>query len=101
MFTTHRSISIYDNEFGKFHSRYNYLSPCKESTVSESTMADKSKKNDSSYTSTNTSGSGTSSTSAFNRLRYNLSPVSSYYKPFMKTFSKRDESPKVCISFYV
>uniref|UniRef100_A0A1B0CGX8 dual-specificity kinase n=1 Tax=Lutzomyia longipalpis TaxID=7200 RepID=A0A1B0CGX8_LUTLO len=40
--------------------------------------------------------SGKSSLSALNRLsRYskNLSPVSSYYKPLMKTFGKRDDSP--------
>lgn len=35
-------------------------------------------------------GSGT--TSAFNRLRYNLSPVTSYYKPLMKSFTRRDSS---------
>lgn len=35
-------------------------------------------------------GSGTTST--FDRLRYNLSPVSSYYKPLMRTFTRRDNS---------
>uniref|UniRef100_A0A1B0GMC1 Uncharacterized protein n=1 Tax=Phlebotomus papatasi TaxID=29031 RepID=A0A1B0GMC1_PHLPP len=44
----------------------------------------------------NAESSGKSSLSALNRLsRYskNLSPVSSYYRPLMKTFGKRDESP--------
>lgn len=34
------------------------------------------------------------SASALDRLRSNLSPVSSYYKPLMRTFGKRDDSPK-------
>lgn len=97
MLATHyRPTSFYDNNnLKKLRSRYNYLSPCKESNLTDSTsMGDKSKKNDSSHY-PQTSSSAT--TSAFNRLRYNLSPVSSYYKPFIKTFSKRDDSPKVCI----
>lgn len=66
------------------------LSPSKsgEST----TMATKGSKRE--YE--NAESSGKSSLSALNRLsRYskNLSPVSSYYRPLMKTFGKRDESP--------
>lgn len=33
------------------------------------------------------------STSALDRLRYNLSPVTSYYKPLMKSLTKRNDSP--------
>lgn len=39
-----------------------------------------------------TSTSSTTS-SALDRLRYNLSPVTSYYKPLVKSFTQRDESP--------
>ncbi|KAJ6624120.1 hypothetical protein Bhyg_16690, partial [Pseudolycoriella hygida] len=70
--------------------RFSELSPCKETeTNSESNnvMADKSKRSDTS------SGYGSSTSSAFSRLRYNLSPVSSYYKPLMRTFGKRDDTP--------
>lgn len=53
----------------------------------------------------NDSAAGSSSgsalgTSALDRLRYNLSPVASYYKPLMKSFTRRDASPaKVSKSF--
>lgn len=50
----------------------------------------KRQSNDSS-TATNSGSSLT--TSALDRLRYNLSPVTSYYKPIMKSFTRRDESP--------
>lgn len=40
-------------------------------------------------------GSSKHSTTALDRLRNNLSPVTSYYKPLMRTFGKRDDSPKV------
>ncbi|GAB0095135.1 uncharacterized protein DMENIID0001_104870 [Sergentomyia squamirostris] len=67
------------------------LSPSKSG---ETTMTTKgSTKRD--YDNAESSG-GKSSLSALNRLsRYskNLSPVSSYYKPLMRTFGKRDESP--------
>lgn len=40
--------------------------------------------------------SARSISSAFSRLKYSdLSPVSSYYKPLMRTFTKRFDSPKV------
>ncbi|XP_031639688.1 probable serine/threonine-protein kinase clkA isoform X3 [Contarinia nasturtii] len=41
-----------------------------------------------------TSATGSAlATSALDRLRYNLSPVTSYYKPLIKTFTRRDDSP--------
>lgn len=43
--------------------------------------------------STATSTGSSLTTSALDRLRNNLSPVTSYYKPLMKTFTRRDESP--------
>lgn len=79
------------NENKKYFARFSELSPCKESENSSSQsndeMADKSKRSDTS------SGYGSSTSSAFSRLRYNLSPVSSYYKPLMRTFGKRDDTP--------
>lgn len=73
--------------------RVNELSPCKEN-------ADMSYKNSFSdrkrqpTTSCTTTASGSSiATSALDRLRYNLSPVTSYYKPLMKSFTRRDDSP--------
>lgn len=45
-----------------------------------------------SYASDNNS-STKSSLSTLDRLRNNLSPVSTYCKPIMKTFGKRDDSP--------
>lgn len=53
-----------------------------------------------------TSGSGDTASSrsissAFSRLKYHdLNPVSSYYKPLMRTFGKRFDSPKVSFIFY-
>lgn len=55
----------------------------------KSIISDRSKRNDSSNV---TSGSSLA-TSALDRLRYNLSPVTSYYKPLIKSFSRRDDSP--------
>lgn len=65
------------------------LSPCKETDMSrKNSISDRSKQNDSSI------ASGSSlATSALDRLRYNLSPVTSYYKPLIKSFSRRDDSP--------
>lgn len=54
----------------------------------KSSISDRSKRNDSS-----TAGGSSLATSALDRLRYNLSPVTSYYKPLIKSFSRRDESP--------
>lgn len=74
-----------------YFARFSELSPCKEienhTSQANDAMADKSKRSDTS------SGYGSSTSSAFSRLRYNLSPVSSYYKPLMKTFGKRDDTP--------
>lgn len=58
-------------------------------------MGDQSKSHTDSGYATPSSLNSSSSTaiSALNRLRYNLSPVTSYYKPIMKTFGRRDESP--------
>lgn len=56
-------------------------------------MSDKSKRNETSYGGGGASVASPAISSAFTRLRYNLSPVSSYYKPLMKTFGKRDDTP--------
>lgn len=70
------------------------LSPCKETempnTSSSTAHSERSKRNESSAT-----GAGTS---ALDRLRYNLSPVASYYKPLMRTFGRRDESSPAKVS---
>lgn len=77
------------------YARTRDLSPCKEidmPNTSSSTLSDRPKRNDS-------SAQGGSSTSALDRLRYNLSPVASYYKPLIRSFGRRDESPaKVSMS---
>lgn len=66
------------------------LSPCKENDMSrKSIISDRNKRNDSS----NTASGSSLATSALDRLRYNLSPVTSYYKPLIKSFSRRDDSP--------
>lgn len=71
----------------------NELSPCKENTdmSRKNSISDRGKCQPTSSTAS-ASGSSTT-TSALDRLRYNLSPVTSYYKPLMKSFSRRDESP--------
>lgn len=71
-----------------------HLSPCKESTTTtdmlrKSTVNDRLKRNESSAA----VGGNSTNISALDRLRYNLSPVTSYYKPLIKSFSRRDESP--------
>lgn len=72
------------------------LSPCKETempnTSSSTAHSERSKRNESSAT-----GAGTS---ALDRLRYNLSPVASYYKPLMRTFGRRDESSPAKVSIW-
>lgn len=70
--------------------RLSGLSPCKEdSTMSKkSVLSDRTKKKEP----LNLAGGNSFATSAFDRLRYNLSPVTSYYKPLMKSLSRRDES---------
>lgn len=64
------------------------LSPCKETDMPNT--SDRSKRNESSATA--------GGTSALDRLRYNLSPVASYYKPLMRSFGRRDESPSAKVS---
>lgn len=75
-------------------SRLTELSPCKENAADMShktSISDRAKRqpNDSS---TATASGSSLATSALDRLRYNLSPVASYYKPLMKSFTRRDES---------
>lgn len=76
--------------------RANELSPCKENAADmshKSSISDRGKRQPTSSTSGNSSAS-----SALDRLRYNLSPVTSYYKPLMKSFTRRDESPSSKVS---
>lgn len=79
--------------------RVNELSPCKENAADmshKSSISDRGKRQPTSSTATSSGNSNT--TSALDRLRYNLSPVTSYYKPLMKSFSRRDESPSSKVS---
>lgn len=76
------------------HFRLSELSPCKEnSNMSyKNTISDCEKRHHN--VPMTATGSGSSlTTSAFDRLRYNLSPVTSYYKPLMRSFTRRDVSP--------
>lgn len=62
----------------------------------KNTVNDRLKRNDSSSMVGNSTN-----ISALDRLRYNLSPVKSYYKPLIKSFSRRDDSPsKVSSSIF-
>ncbi|XP_055323170.1 probable serine/threonine-protein kinase dyrk2 isoform X2 [Sitodiplosis mosellana] len=76
------------------NTRLNELSPCEENSnmSHKSTFSDRAKKQSNNPSTTTSSGSSLT-TSALDRLRYNLSPVTSYYKPLMKSFTRRDESP--------
>lgn len=74
--------------------RINELSPCKEnSNMSHKSILSERAKRQSNDSSTATNSGSSLTTSALDRLRYNLSPVTSYYKPIMKSFTRRDDSP--------
>lgn len=69
------------------------MSKSAASSLSGSSSSNRSKRHDS------TAGSGSSlATSALDRLRYNLSPVTSYYKPLIKSFGRKDASPSKKVS---
>lgn len=80
----------------------NELSPCKENVdmSNKNSISDRSKRQQTSSTATPASGSSFG-TSALDRLRYNLSPVTSYYKPLMKSITRRDESPSKVSKSYL
>lgn len=73
--------------------RLHDLSPCKENDMSKSTASalsgSRAKRRDS------TAGGGTS---ALDRLRYNLSPVTSYYKPLIRSFGRSSPSKSSKVS---
>lgn len=70
----------------------NELSPCKENAdmSHKNAISDRGKRQP---PTTSTATGSSIATSALDRLRYNLSPVTSYYKPLMKSFTRRDDSP--------
>lgn len=64
------------------------LSPCKENDMPNNSSVALSERSKRPNESSSHGGS-----SALDRLRYNLSPVASYYKPLIRSFGRRDESP--------
>lgn len=77
------------------------MSPCsvENSNMSyKNTVSDREKRHQNDQMTATGSGSSIT-TSAFDRLRYNLSPVTSYYKPLMKSFTRRDGSPTKVSTF--
>lgn len=84
-----------------YNFRAHELSPCKENAADmshKSSINDRGKRQPTASTATASGHSNTTASSALDRLRYNLSPVTSYYKPLMKSFTRRDESPSSKVS---